>query len=89
MVARSFKQRSPSDFIFMRTEDEMVYETSLESFPASDPPAWVFGRDLPPPSESEKSDSSRPGVEQVPLHILESALSAFRNTRSGRDATRP
>lgn len=71
-----------------RTDDEIVHETSLESFPASDPPAWVFGRDLPPPSEFEVRGSLRSRVERVPLHILEKTLSALRNMRSGGDHAR-
>lgn len=31
-----------------RTEDETILESSLESFPASDPPAWVSGKDVAP-----------------------------------------
>ena len=85
MVTGSFRRSHSLLNSSTRTDDEVVYETSLESFPASDPPAWVFGRDLPPPSEFEVRDSLRSRVARVPLHILEKTLSALRNIRSGGD----
>lgn len=73
----------------MRTDEEVIDETSLESFPASDPPAWVFGRDLTPPGSSQYGCSVLSRVEHIPLYILEKALSALRTIRSGRDIAHP
>lgn len=53
MLIGSYRRSHSSLKSFMRTEDEVLYETLLESFPASDPPACVFGPHIPPTSEAE------------------------------------
>jgi hypothetical protein len=89
MVVRSSTRSDSSLSSVTRSEDEVVNETSLESFPASDPPAWVFGRDLPPPCESEVNDSLRSRVVRLPSHILEEALTALRSIRTGGKSEHP
>jgi hypothetical protein len=47
------------------TPEEVVDETSDESFPASDPPSWAMGKRTEP-SPSQGRDEPPPGAD-VPL----------------------
>jgi hypothetical protein len=85
MVERGSQRTDSSLSGLTRTDEEVVDETSLESFPASDPPAWVFGRDRTPPPVSEDFSSLLARMERIPVQLLERALSALRNLRCGRD----
>jgi hypothetical protein len=38
---------------------DIVEEASEESFPASDPPAWNAGHDIPPPSRTNSNTMDR------------------------------
>lgn len=66
-----------------RTEEEVIFESSLESFPASDPPAWVFGRDRSPPKPEREIQKPACDVRRIPGHIIERAVAKLREIRKG------
>lgn len=67
----------------IRDDDEVVFESSLESFPASDPPSWVFGRDEPVTKTRPVVPRPRSDVKRIPCHIIERALAKLRDIRKG------
>lgn len=72
---------SAQDSLYPRDDEEVIFESSLESFPASDPPAWVFGRDRAPPERSREVPRPAGDVKRIPGHILERALAALKEIR--------
>jgi hypothetical protein len=58
-MAIQLPELRPQPHPFPRSEEETILESSLESFPASDPPAWVYGKDKPPkpPPSAERPHS--------------------------------
>jgi hypothetical protein len=72
------------------SEDERINEASLESFPASDPPAYVFGHDLPRNNKSSpRSPPPRPRgrLARVRL-IVERVVTRIRLMRNTRNHDR-
>ncbi|MEY4700139.1 MAG: hypothetical protein RL326_326 [Pseudomonadota bacterium] len=64
-MAIQFPEQRPRSPTTPRSEEDMILESSLESFPASDPPAWVHGKDIPPKppqsAEQHHSDARKVG----------------------------
>ena len=66
-----------------RTEEEIIFESSLESFPASDPPAWVYGKDRPL-EEDAAPDRARSISESKKEGFLKRILLRFWSSVDGR-----
>lgn len=86
MVIQSSQQPPHRDV--PRTEEETILESSLESFPASDPPAWVSGKDVSPStvsaSRSQRAEGhlKREGWFKRTLHRLIGGARALQDPAS-------